>query len=741
MLNVNINESSTEELYSAVLAFVQEKIEDVPMVTGERTVYYMSAEFLIGKLLSNNLMNLGIYDEVSEMLEQNGRSLQELEEYEAEPALGNGGLGRLAACFIDSIATLGINGQGLGLVYHYGLFKQVFEKNLQTEQKEDWLSKPTWLRKTDFTSTIMLGDVEVVSRMYELDVLGYSGQKSVLRLFDLESIDANIITEGITFDQSDFTKNLTLFLYPDDSTEEGLRLRFAQQYFMVKSGLDWILHDKKHDLKNIDKQAVIQINDTHPAMTILLLFKELLNEGIELNEAINIVENTFAYTNHTILAEALEKWPLSYFENIDPQLVTIIKQLNDVVKQRSSDERVVLVDANNMVHMASLAIHFSYSTNGVAALHTDILKKSELKHFNDLYPTKFNNKTNGITFRRWLAFSNKPLTQYIETLIGNEFMKDATQLEKLLQFVDDQQVLDTLNEIKFNNKLRLKKYLYEKENIIIDEHSILDVQIKRLHEYKRQQMNLLYIIHMYYEIKNGFTPIRPLTVMFGSKAAPAYTIAKDIIHALLTVSEVIENDPLVSKYLKVVFVENYNVSAAEYLIPAADISEQISLASKEASGTGNMKFMLNGALTLGTLDGANVEISELVGDENVYIFGEHSDTIIEHYEKADYISKDYYNSSEVIKRAVDFINSDLMLQYGSKEHLNRLHHELISKDWFMTLIDLEQYIDVKNKMLNDYEDRNEWAKMTLVNIAQAGFFSSDRTIAQYEKEIWRTKNA
>ena len=741
MLNVNINESSTEELYSALLAFVQEKIENVPIVTGERTVYYMSAEFLIGKLLSNNLMNLGIYDEVSEMLEKNGRSLQELEEYEAEPALGNGGLGRLAACFIDSIATLGINGQGLGLVYHYGLFKQVFEKNLQTEQKEDWLSKPTWLRKTDFTSTIMLGDVEVVSRMYELDVLGYSGQKSVLRLFDLESIDANIITEGITFDQSDFTKNLTLFLYPDDSTEEGLRLRFAQQYFMVKSGLDWILNDKKHDLKNIDKQAVIQINDTHPAMTILLLFKELLNEGIELNEAINIVENTFAYTNHTILAEALEKWPLSYFENIDPQLVTIIKQLNDVVKQRSSDERVVLVDANNMVHMASLAIHFSYSTNGVAALHTDILKKSELKHFNDLYPTKFNNKTNGITFRRWLAFSNKPLTRYIETLIGNEFMKDATELEKLLQFVDDQQVLDTLNEIKFNNKLRLKKYLYEKENIIIDEHSILDVQIKRLHEYKRQQMNLLYIIHMYYEIKNGFTPTRPLTVMFGSKAAPAYTIAKDIIHALLTVSEVIENDPLVSKYLKVVFVENYNVSAAEYLIPAADISEQISLASKEASGTGNMKFMLNGALTLGTLDGANVEISELVGDENVYIFGEHSDTIIEHYAKADYISKDYYNSSKVIKRAVDFINSDLMLQYGSKEHLNRLHHELISKDWFMTLIDLEQYIDVKNKMLKDYEDRNEWAKMTLVNIAKAGFFSSDRTIAQYEKEIWRTKNA
>ncbi|NLC34043.1 MAG: glycogen/starch/alpha-glucan phosphorylase [Erysipelothrix sp.] len=738
MFNINIKESTTEQLYSAVLAYTQDKIADVESVSGDRTVYYMSAEFLIGKLLSNNLMNLKIYDEVAAELAKYGRDITELEQYEPEPALGNGGLGRLAACFVDSIATLGINGQGLGLVYHYGLFKQVFERNLQTEVKDVWLDKPTWLRKTDFSTTVKLGDLNVTSRMYEMDVLGYNNKKSVLRLFDLESIDDTVITSGISFDQSEYAKNLALFLYPDDSTEEGLRLRFAQQYFMVQSGLAWILKDRQDHLHTLNEDIVIQINDTHPSLTILLLFKELLNHGIELQEAIKIVENTFAYTNHTILAEALEKWPLAYFEAIDPSLVAIIKQLDEVVKNRSADKRVVLVDENNLVHMASLAIHFSYSVNGVAALHTDILKNSELKHFNDLYPTKFNNKTNGITFRRWLAFSNKPLTAYLDGLIGNDYMSDADHLEKLLAYREDKDVLNTLIDIKHGNKVRLQNYLKQTQNIDINPDSIFDIQIKRLHEYKRQQMNLLYIIHMYQEIKAGLILDRPLTVFFGSKAAPAYTIAKDIIHALLTVSKIIENDPVVSKQLQVVFVENYNVTLAEYLIPAADISEQISLASKEASGTGNMKFMLNGALTLGTLDGANVEIAELVGEDNIYIFGEHSETIIEHYAKADYVSRDYYENSTLIKDAVDFIVSDLMLELGSKENLKRLHHELISKDWFMTLIDLEDYISVKNEMLKAYEDREDWSQKTLVNIAKAGFFSSDRTIMEYDRDIWKT---
>lgn len=734
---VNVKDCSIDELYSSVLDVVQSKIKEVPEVSGDRTVYYMSAEFLIGKLLSNNLMNLGIYDELKEELENAGRSIQELEDYEPEPALGNGGLGRLAACFMDSIATLGINGQGLGLVYHYGLFKQVFDKNLQTETKDVWLDKPSWLRKTDFTTNVQLGEISVTSRMYEIDVLGYRGEKSMLRLFDLESIDDTIIESGITFNQESLDKNLTLFLYPDDSTETGLRLRFAQQYFMVQSGLDWILSN--HDLKTLDKDIVIQINDTHPSLTILLLIKHLLNNGVAFEEAIRIVENTFAYTNHTILAEALEKWPLSYFDAIDPSLVPILHKLQAVITERSSDEKVTLIDKDNRVHMASLSIHFSYSTNGVAALHTDILKNSELKAFNDLYPTKFNNKTNGITFRRWLAFSNRPLTKTLTDLIGDEFLNEATELENLLKYKDDQNVLTLLNDIKFDNKVRLKEFLKKTQNIEIDENSIFDIQIKRLHEYKRQQMNLLYIIHQYLEIKSGVIPVRPLTVFFGSKAAPAYTIAKDIIHALLTVSEIIRNDEDVNKHLNVVFIENYNVTNAEYLIPACDISEQISLASKEASGTGNMKFMLNGALTLGTLDGANVEIAELVGDDNIFIFGEHSDVIIEHYAKADYVSRDYYENSEIIKRSVDFINGDAMLEYGSKEHLDRLHHELISKDWFMTLIDLEDYIKVKNEMIDAYEDRLHWSQMALVNIAKAGYFSSDRTIADYDREIWRTK--
>jgi glycogen phosphorylase len=738
-LNINVKEASTEVLYRAVNEWLHDKIDDLPEVSGDRSVYYMSAEFLIGKLLSNNLMNLGLYDALNEYLGQYGRSVSELEDFEPEPALGNGGLGRLAACFMDSIATLGINGQGLGLVYHYGLFKQVFDNYHQIETPDVWLDKPSWLKKTDHTHTLNLGDVSVTGRMYEMDVVGYTGQKSMLRLFDLESIDDSLVTQGIKFDQLALDKNLTLFLYPDDSTEAGLRLRFAQQYFMVSNGLSWILKNHQHDLLNLHKNVVIQINDTHPALTILLLFKELLNRGIDLQKAVHIVENTFAYTNHTILAEALEKWPLSYFEAIDKDLVTILHALDEVVKARSLDKKVCLIDDENRVHMASLSIHFSYSVNGVAALHTEILKKSELKEFDALYPNKFNNKTNGITFRRWLQFSNKPLTDLLVSRIGDGFLSDATQLEAFLEYQGDPEVIESLLDIKHDNKVRLKHYLKRTQGIDINEDSIFDIQIKRLHEYKRQQMNLLYAIHKYLDIKAGNIPVRPLTLFFGSKAAPAYTIAKDIIHALLVLSKVIDEDLAVRDHLKIVFVENYNVTLAEYLIPAADISEQISLASKEASGTGNMKLMLNGALTLGTLDGANVEIAELVGEENIYIFGKHSDVIIEHYEKADYVSRDYYEGSKIIKEAVDFINGDVMVAMGTKENLDRLHHELISKDWFMTLIDLEAYIEVKERMLGDYEDRHMWSQKTLVNIARAGFFSSDRTIGDYEREIWRTK--
>ncbi len=681
-------------------------------------------------------MNLGIYDEVETTLAEAGVKISDLEDYEAEPSLGNGGLGRLAACFLDSIATLGINGEGLGLNYHYGLFKQVFENNKQLETKDVWLDKPSWMRKTDFSTDVKIGEMDLKSRMYEIDIMGYNQKKTSLRLFDLESIDQSLVEDTITFDQTALDKNLTLFLYPDDSTEEGLRLRFAQQYFMVASSLAYILDQYDKPLNELHKHIVIQINDTHPSLAIPLMFKHLLNNGIKFDEAKEIVTSTFAYTNHTILAEALEKWPLHYFEAVDKDLVPIVKMLDKEAKKRSSNQNVVILDDHNTVHMAAIAIHFSYSVNGVAALHTEILTESELKDFYNLYPDKFNNKTNGITFRRWLQFSNRELSDYIESLIGDGFKADALELQKLEKFIDDKKVLDKLLEIKSNKKLELNKFIKDHQDIDVIEDGIYDIQIKRLHEYKRQQMNLLYIIHKYLEIKDGILPERPLVFFFGSKAAPAYTIAKDIIHTLLTLEEIIANDPVVSKHLQIVFVENYNVTKAEYLIPACDVSEQISLASKEASGTGNMKLMLNGALTIGTMDGANVEIAELVGEENIYIFGEDSDTIIEHYKNHSYNSREYYNIP-VIKRAVDFIVSDIMVDHGDKEELARLHNELIVKDWFMTLIDLEDYIEVKDQMFKDYEDRQAWAKMMLVNISKAGFFSSDRTIADYNKEIWK----
>lgn len=733
---------SNAEVYYSLLNLTKELTAKTPAIEGDKKIYYISAEFLIGKLLSNNLINLGIYDEVKEVLAANGKKLSEIEEVEPEPSLGNGGLGRLAACFIDSIATLGLPGEGIGLNYHFGLFKQVFEKNLQKETKNDWIEDQSWLNKTDISFDVEFGDCKVKSVLYDIDVIGYENGVNKLRLFDVETIDESIVKDGISFDKEDIAKNLTLFLYPDDSDEAGNLLRIYQQYFMVSNGAQLILKDAKakgYDLHKLYDHAVIQINDTHPSMVIPELIRLLKAEGISMDEAIEIVSKTCAYTNHTILAEALEKWPLKYLEKVVPQLVPIIKELDKRVAAKYKDEKVQIIDKDERVHMAHMDIHYGFSVNGVAYLHTEILKDSELKPFYDIYPEKFNNKTNGITFRRWLLSCNPELASYITELIGDGFKKDAEKLEELLKYIDDQKVLDKIKEIKKGKKAELAAYLKETQNVEIDPNAIFDIQIKRLHEYKRQQMNALYIIYKYLDIKKGNKPATPLTFIFGAKAAPAYVIAKDIIHLILTLSEIINNDPEVAPYMKVVMVENYNVSKAEKLIPACDISEQISLASKEASGTGNMKFMLNGAVTLGTEDGANVEIHQLVGDDNIYIFGEDSDTVIKHYEKADYVSKDFYEKDKLIKEIVDFIVSKEVVAKGNKENLERLHKELINKDWFMTLLDIKDYIATKDRMFKDYEDQNKWKKMMLTNIAKAGFFSSDRTIAEYNRDIWKLK--
>ncbi len=715
---------------------------------GEKKIYYISAEFLIGKLLSNNLINLGVYDRVDEIMKKSGKSLAEIEECEPEPSLGNGGLGRLAACFLDSIATLGLPGEGIGLNYHFGLFKQVFKDRLQCAEKNDWIENDSWLTKTDVSFDVNFGKKKVVSRLYDIDVAGYDSGVNKLRLFDIESVDEDIVKSGIDFDKEDIEKNLTLFLYPDDSDEAGHLLRIYQQYFMVSNAAQLILKElkeKKYDLRRMYDYAVIQINDTHPTMVIPELIRILVEEkAFSMDEAIEVVSKTCAYTNHTILAEALEKWPLKYLEKVVPQLVPYIKELDKRVAAKYDDPAVQIIDKDNRVHMAHIDIHYGFSVNGVAAIHTEILKNTELHAFYELYPEKFNNKTNGITFRRWLLSCNRELAGFLSETIGDGFKKDADKLEKLLEFADDERVPDRLAEIKMNRKKELAAYVKEREGIDLDPDSVFDIQIKRLHEYKRQQMNALYIIHKYLEIKSGKKPVRPMTFIFGAKAAPAYVIAQDIIHLLLVLEEIVNNDPEVSPYMKVVMVENYNVSYAEKLIPACDISEQISLASKEASGTGNMKFMLNGAVTLGTSDGANVEIHELVGDDNIYIFGEKSDTVIGYYEekkqgKPGYVSKEYYEKSPVIKEAVDFIVSDKALKVGHKENLERLYKELINKDWFMTLLDLEDYIAMKDKAIADYEDRKKWKKMMLVNIAKAGFFSSDRTIAEYNRDIWKLK--
>ncbi|MGG7058812.1 glycogen/starch/alpha-glucan phosphorylase [Clostridium tertium] len=734
-----IKEASNEEIYLALLELTKDSIKEKGNTKGKKKLYYISAEFLIGKLLSNNLINLGLYDKVKNILLENGKYLAEIEEIELEPSLGNGGLGRLAACFLDSIATLGLSGDGIGLNYHFGLFKQVFEDNKQKAVKNPWITSESWLNKTDIKFEVLFGGFKVSSTLYDIDVTGYKESCNKLHLFDIDTIDESLVKEGINFNKEEIKKNLTLFLYPDDSDKAGNLLRIYQQYFMVSNAAQLILlefEEKEYDIHKLYEHVVIQINDTHPSMIIPELIRLLGEKGIGMDEAIDIVTKTCAYTNHTILAEALEKWPMEYLDRVVPQLMPIIRELDNRVKAKYFDEKVQIIDKDCRVHMAHMDIHYGFSVNGVAALHTEILKREELKSFYDIYPEKFNNKTNGITFRRWLIHCNNELSNYISELIGNEFKTDATKLEDLLKYIDNDEVLRSLEEIKKHNKIALKKYLKETQDIEIDENSIFDIQIKRLHEYKRQQMNVLYIIHKYLDIKKGNIPKSPITMIFGAKAAPAYVIAQDIIHTILCLQEIINNDPEVNKYLKVVMVENYNVTNASKLIPACDVSEQISLASKEASGTGNMKFMLNGAVTLGTEDGANVEIHELVGDDNIYIFGESSEEVIEHYKKFDYISKKYYEKPE-IKELVDFIVSDEMLAIGDKENLSRLQKELINKDWFMTLLDLEDYIKTKEKVFKDYEDRKSWNKKALANISKAGFFSSDRTIEEYNKDIWK----
>ena len=728
-----------QEVYEALLTYTKEQLAAKGYHDGKKKIYYISAEFLIGKLLSNNLINLGIYDEVAEFLKKNGKSLAEIESVEPEPSLGNGGLGRLAACFLDSIATLGLPGEGIGLNYHLGLFKQVFEDNLQHEVPNPWITPDSWLTATDVTYMVPFRGFSLKSTMYSIDVAGYENKAIHLNLFDIDLADESMVHDGITFNKKDILHNLTLFLYPDDSDEDGRKLRVYQQYFMVSNAAQLILDEavsKGSNLHDLADYAVVQINDTHPSMIIPEFIRLLGERGIDFDEAAEIVSNVCAYTNHTILAEALEKWPIHYLEDIVPQLVPIIRKLDEKVKAKYPAENLAIIDSNNLVHMAHMDIHYGFSINGVAALHTEILKNSELHQFYEIYPEKFNNKTNGITFRRWLMYCNQPLTKFISSLIGEGYKKDADELKKLLAYKDDQKVLDQLLEIKTNAKKICKDFVLENTGIEIDENSVFDIQIKRLHEYKRQQLNALYIIYKYLEIKDGKKPERPITFIFGAKAAPAYYIAKDIIHLLLTLETLIQNDPDVAPYMKLVMVENYNVSAAEKLIPACDISEQISLASKEASGTGNMKFMLNGAITLGTMDGANVEISDLVGKDNIYIFGESSDEIIKHYEKMDYNSRAIYEGDADIKKYVDFIVSEPMLKLGKEEHLRNFYNELLNKDWFMTLLDLKDYIKVKDQVFADYEDRNSWAKKMLVNIGEAGFFSSDRTIEQYNKDIW-----
>ncbi len=740
LCGATVREATNEQLYLGLLQLVDREAQKRVRAVEGRKLYYISAEFLIGKLLSNNLINLGLYDQVKTCLEQNGKVLAELEELEAEASLGNGGLGRLAACFLDSMATLNLPGDGIGLRYHCGLFRQRFEKELQFETPDYWLSGNSWAKPTDRVYPVVLAGKTYQARLYQLAVTGYNGRTNQLNLFDLDTVEESLIGEGISFDKNEIEKNLTLFLYPDDSDEAGRMLRVYQQYLMVSAGTQLILEEsiaRGSDLHNLADYAAIQINDTHPSMVIPELIRLLSERGIGFEEAVSIVTDTCAYTNHTILAEALETWPRHYLETVVPQLMSIIERLNAMAQSRTEDRSTDIIDGQNRIHMAHMDIHFTHSTNGVAALHTEILKNSELSNFYRLYPDKFNNKTNGITFRRWLLSCNPGLAEQVEQLIGDGFKKDAGELEKLLAFVNEEEVLRRFAQIKRENKKALAVWLQKTQNVVINPNAMFSIQSKRLHEYKRQQLNLLYLIHQYFEIKAGNVPAVPLVSIFGAKAAPAYVIAKDIIHALRVLSRVIEEDPVVSRWMQVVFIENYNVTAAEKMIPACDLSEQISLASKEASGTGNMKFMLNGAVTLGTMDGANVEIAQQVGRDNIYIFGQTSDQVIHRYAVGDYSAKQWYEGDPNIARAIDFLVSEEMLAVGSGENLYRLRNELIYKDWFQTLPDFNAYVVRKQQAVNDYaKNPQKWQKMCLINIAKAGFFSSDRTIAEYNRDIW-----
>ncbi len=735
----DISQCNDKKIYCSLLEIVKELSKDKKQSNKKKKLYYISAEFLIGKLLSNNLINLGIYDEVKSLLEKNDKNIADIEEIENEPSLGNGGLGRLAACFLDSIASLGLPGDGVGLRYHFGLFRQKFIQNSQTELPDEWIENPSWLSKTDKSYEVEFKNFTVKSTMYDIDVAGYNNITNKLHLFDIDTVDESMVKDGIDFDKSAILKNLTLFLYPDDSDEEGRLLRIYQEYFMASCSAQLILEEsilKGSKLYDLDEYAVIQINDTHPSLIIPELVRLLINKGLEADKAIETVSKCCAYTNHTILSEALEKWPTSYLKKVSPKIVSIIELLDDKVRRKFSDPSLHIIDENDIVHMAKMDIHCSFSVNGVASLHTDILKNSELNNFYNIYPNKFNNKTNGITFRRWLIHANPPLCSFITSLIGEGYKTDAMEFERLAEFYDDESVLNKLTQIKRENKVTLKHYLKRTQNIDLDENSIFDIQTKRLHEYKRQQMNALYVIYKYLQIKKGDFPQRPITVIFGAKAAPAYTIAQDIIHLILCLSEVINSDNDANKHINIFMVENYNVTKAQMLIPACDISEQISLASKEASGTGNMKFMLNGAITLGTLDGANVEIHSLVGDDNIYIFGDRSETVIQRYKNNSYNAKDYYENNENIKEAIDFITSEQMIKVGNHERLHRLKNELISKDYFMTFPDFCDYIRVREKAYQDFEDTRAWARKMLVNISKAGYFSSDRTIREYNNNIW-----
>lgn len=736
-----LSECTILELYNAALALTQDACRNRGYNSGKKKVYYISAEFLIGKLLSNNLINLGIYDDVKAELAEAGKDITELEEFEYEPSLGNGGLGRLAACFIDSLATLGLPADGVGLAYHCGLFKQSFEDRKQHTRPDYWRKwgMANWMKRTDKHYKVQCGDLELLSTMYEIDVTGYGSKCGRLRLFDLDTVNEGLIGSGIGFDKKEIEKNLTLFLYPDDSDEDGKLLRVYQEYFMVSNAAQLILDEcveRGSNLHDLADYAAIQINDTHPSLVIPELVRLLTEKGIEEKEAYQIVTDVCAYTNHTILAEALETWPKHFLKAVVPHLMPIIKRMNDAVKVKYEDPSVQIIDEYGNVHMAHMDIHYSHSVNGVARLHTDILKEIELNNFYKLYPEKFNNKTNGITFRRWVIECNPELTELITEKIGEGWKTDARQLEQLIPYAEDEAFLQCILNRKNTKKHKFSAWLEKYQGDKVDPESVYDVQIKRLHEYKRQQLNLLWAIDRYLHIKDGYRPRRPVTVFFGAKAAPAYVIAKDIIHAILAFSSIVNNDPEVSPYLKVVMLRNYNVSMAEKLIPASDISEQISLASKEASGTGNMKFMLNGAVTLGTMDGANVEIAELVGEDNIFTFGQSSEEVIEHYKNADYVAKNWYKKDKRLAAAVDFLVSEEMLEAGDRKLLKQLYDALLGKDWFMTFPDFESYCKTKDKALAAYEDRMGWAKKMAVNIAKAGYFSSDRTIDQYNNDIW-----